>query len=228
MEALYTLIYIIAYILTWFLLFSVVFKVLDKLLRVAFKFELFNFEIFDTEGDKLRNIIFVSVSLALLVSVFYIFSYIGYQPPSVFGDGNISKGNTSEKINNLREEATRIRNTLNDIENLTLRQIQGELTSTLNFIEKIEKETSDQEKAFVEIYNDYKIVKTEVADMMQFLAALDSLTEPQIEAVKLMITDNAKKESNRSFWIGVIISFPIGVCTSITGTIVMRRRKKKK
>jgi hypothetical protein len=48
-----------------------------------------------------------------------------------------------------------------------------------------------------------------------FAAAARSLTKEQLEAVKLVITEDAKEESAKGFWLGFVVSIPVSIITGI-------------
>ena len=130
-----------------------------------------------------------------------------------------------KKIEKLQSESQRIQNTLSDIENLTINEIQTELKNTLFFVEKLRAEAIQQEKLISDLRDTAEKEKTKVNESKQIADSVLSLSEGQIEAVKLLITDSSRKNSEKSFWMGVIISLPIGVIASMAGSFLIKKRK---
>jgi hypothetical protein len=53
------------------------------------------------------------------------------------------------------------------------------------------------------------------------------LTEPQLEAIKYLITQNSNEQNDKSFWFGIFISFPLGVFASIIANSLWRKINEK-
>ncbi len=50
---------------------------------------------------------------------------------------------------------------------------------------------------------------------------LASVSEQQIESIQFMLTKSSTENQGRSFWIGVAVSFPIGVFASVIAHFVI-------
>ncbi|MEE9143161.1 MAG: hypothetical protein V3U06_00135 [Candidatus Binatia bacterium] len=99
---------------------------------------------------------------------------------------------------------------------MTIAQIQSELTNTLDFIEKLRDKAVEQERLISRLQEQSKESKVRAEKAKAQAEAIKSITEPQLEAITSLITANARKESTRGFWYGVLTSFPIGILASLT------------
>jgi len=170
----------------------------------------------------------IGIIIAVIVT-YFLFNYLSYYPPLNSGDVELitdtNKG--SEKIDRLTIEIDKTRNTLSNIENLTINQIQVELEQSLFFFNELKEEAVNQKRIINNLQKTIQKEKKKAEDAINHSKHVTSLTKEQINAINDLLTTNAKKDNQKSFWIGVGVSFPVGVTASILGTIILSRIRRK-
>jgi len=168
------------------------------------------------------------VMIASVILSLFILNAFSLNPPTSVTELAISSDKTIKEIEDLNNEMSAIDATLSDIENLTLNEIRSELANTLEFIEKLRIEAIEREKQ-IEILKDVALKEQNRASTaIERAEEIEKLTHAQLEAVRFILTENAKEENSRSFWRGVLISFPIGIVASLISNYIFGRIRKKK
>lgn len=183
-------------------------------------------------NDSKQNI-FVSIPvyliwiLLIIVGPLYFLRILGMDPP--LGRNEISVENIDDKnqVIGLNEEIEKINSTLSNIDNLTLNQIQTEFVRIRDFVNKLKEEIELQNEMNIDLKLQAKKLKTDVEKTSKIANEIKSLNEDQLNAIKFLITEDANKKNIRSFWIGAVISFPIGVLASLFGNFLLELRRKK-
>ena len=159
-------------------------------------------------------IIFFGIICLSFVSTYFVFEYINYYPP-VFVPIESPEEQERIKVESLQEEIILLNQTLDNIGNLTLTEIQSVLERVRAIVVEAKEETENNIKIITQLENQ---IQTE-----EIIARkLNSLTKEQVELVKSLITSDLKEENESSFWLGVVISFPIGVLASIMASILLK------
>jgi hypothetical protein len=165
--------------------------------------------------------------IGIFVIPFFILKSFGIDPP--LEKNKIIIGNITDqsKVVSLNGEIKKINNTLSNIDNLTINQIQTELARTRDFVNKLKEEAELQNK----LINDLKLqaykFKTEADSASKIAQEIKALNQNQLSAVRYLLTEDADIKNTRSFWIGALISFPIGLMTSVLGNYfwgIIKRR----
>jgi len=147
----------------------------------------------------------------------YLSNQLGCLPPFIVQSRGqlLTQKDASTRLTAIATEAERIKNTLSHIEALSIHDIQTQLTTVIGFLEILQKEKIEQERVVSELINKTNEQSQKYKTSKQIAESVQSLTQEQINTVSLLVTQNSKEESSRSFFIGVLISFPVGIITSL-------------
>ncbi|MFT3911505.1 MAG: hypothetical protein QM737_18925 [Ferruginibacter sp.] len=169
----------------------------------------------------------------MLLTILYIISFVGsylmfdkvfnYQPPLTNSKTEISNIQTSNSVNRLTTEIQNINSTLSNLNNLTISQIKYELNKTLVFVEKLKEETVNQQKIISGLQNRVIEQQLKAETVTKLAENAESLSKDQLEAITALITSEAKKDNQSSFWIGVLISLPIGILSSLLASALLQK-----
>jgi len=207
-------IYIVIYLGTTFLIVFLIYQIF----RV---FKRGKIDGWDTYLDLILRIL--SIIVVPLIIPYFIFAFLNFNVP--IGQ-EILKDNGSEKIEKLSNEIEDLTKSLGNIENLTLNQIQEILSNTLITISVLRDEAINQQNTILRLQQVAE-VEMKKADKAKITADnIISLSKEQIEAIKILITNDAKDENIKSFWMGVLISLPIGFTASFLASIFLSKMKR--
>jgi hypothetical protein len=185
----------------------------------------------EISDDMFANIIILSTVLCLLIasplSSYALARYWSYYPPAPKQDIQKQADAAQSDLIKLEAKANTLRSLLNDPKKLTLSQVEQVLTDTLDFVEKLKAKTEQQGVLIASLRQTVVEERAKAEESRRLAEQVQSLTREQLEAVKLLITQDAKVESQRSFIMGISISFPLGILSSLLATWVYKRWGEK-
>ena len=135
---------------------------------------------------------------------------------------------TSSEITDIDERAKSISESIKNIDQLTLSEITKIIGELSTFIEEYKEIASKQSEKIIVLEKAAIDANNKAEQAKKLLETIRSLTKPQLDAVKLLITEDATIQANRSFLTGVSLSFPIGIISSLIASWIMRKIKKDK
>jgi hypothetical protein len=101
---------------------------------------------------------------------------------------------------------------------LTIKQLQEVSGKAIHEAEQLKSVLVQQKEAMARLHKDMDALEKRAQKAIQ----LSALTEPQLEAVKTLITEDAAKHSRWSFVLGLLASLPIGIFSSLLGAGLAR------
>ena len=213
-------IYVMIFLLVWIILIGIIIPPLI----VFYDFYDFHFHDFSFENLIAPFIILTFfLPFFLLIPTYYLLDLLPFINKSEI---EIKLETESERlpkhIENLSSEAKRIRDTLSDINNLTINQVNSELKNTLKFIEKLEKEAIEQENFFKNLKISIENERKEAEEVQQIANSIEELTKPQLDTIKSLITADCKEETKESFWLSIYLSFAMGIATSLIASFITK------
>ncbi len=216
-----SILYIVVYLVAWFIVVGVQIRPVEYLYKRATGKELTS-----KEGKLgcLATVIMGTILLWPIPGTYYLLETLHYRPPFLATGSHVaSEGQPKDKSVALDAEARRIKDTLSNIENLSIKQIQTELQKALKFVERLQQEAVQQEQLVNSLIKSAEQHRREAEEAKALADNVSTVTKPQLEAITSLITANAKRESDRAFWAGVLISFPIGFLSSFLASWFFRR-----
>ncbi len=165
-------------------------------------------------------LLFISIGLPY----FFFGKILNYSPPFISSKTEvISSDNVDKHLIELNEKEKYIKNTISNIDNLTIKQISTELSKVLAYITDLKNESINQQAIVEQLRIQGITEKNKTEDLLKKSMEIEQLTQPQLDAVKYLITEDASKQNSKSFWFGILISFPIGVFSSIIANLLWKR-----
>lgn len=180
------------------------------------------------EKDNIASTVVYTIwVITAFVSPYPILKY-GFEFPPPFLAQQEFAHDSQNRVSRLTDEAERIQNSLSNIDNLTIGQIQSELSNTLKFVQKLQGEAENQEKVIADLKEKTAKEKASAEEMKSIADQMSSLSLGQIEAIKYIVTEDARNESKKGFWLGVLVSFPIGFAASLASSLLMAKIRKNR
>lgn len=167
---------------------------------------------------------FFLIFVAPVLSLKLLESKFNMCPPG-FRVANVIRGadNAKEELADLQRVATDLEKAVADPERIRLTEVGSLLTKTFDFIRVLGERSREQQENIRLLQQEVEDAKSLAAESTRAADAIRSLTREQIEAVKLIITEDAARQSRRAFVIGAVVSFPIGVLASVVASLVFHR-----
>jgi hypothetical protein len=225
------ILYSILYIFLYFIVFILFFIVLTISLGSLYSFFSGKKHIeIEKNIVHLNNKKFVILILFLSIGLPY-FSFnslFNYSPPFILSNNKvISVDNVDKRLIELQNKEIYIQKTLNNIDDLTINEISEELTIILKYLSELKEESINQQQ-IIEQLNFKRInQKKKTDELIKKTQEVEKLTEPQLEAIKYLITQNSNEQNDKSSWFGIFISFPLGVFASIIANSLWRKINEK-
>lgn len=128
---------------------------------------------------------------------------------------------STKKINDLKNESVKIRQTLDNIDNLTINELKTIFQRILDFVDALKQETINQEKIVNTLRERVRDEREKTNYTVNQAEKLTSLSTEQINAIKILITKDVKNDNRKNFILGLLLSFIIGVIASIFANSIM-------
>lgn len=172
--------------------------------------------------NKKLIIFFLFVSIGL--PYFFFGKILNYPPPFITTRTEvISSNNVDKRLIELAEKEKYIQNTISNMDNLTIKQISTELSKVLEYVIELKNEAINQQTIVEQLKITGIDEKNKTDNLIKKSKEVEQLTKPQLEAIKYIITEDAAKQNTKSFWFGILISFPIGVFASLFANIFWKK-----
>lgn len=167
---------------------------------------------------------FLGILIVPFIITYFLFSIINYKIPLTGTDADFANVDRVERLN---VEIEKLNKTLNRINELTLAQIQDVLSRTLILIQELKDEAINQQHIIIDLQNSVDIESKNAEDAKRHAASIESLSKEQIEAIQTTITLDSKRQNVNSFWLGAIISLPIGIIASMLAALFISTIRKR-
>jgi len=132
----------------------------------------------------------------------------------------------STEFINIDKRAKLFQKSIQNIDKLTLSEINKIISELSIFVEEYKEIATKQSEKIVVLEKAAIDANQKAEKAKELLKTIKSLTKPQIEAVKFLITEDATYQSNKSFLLGITLSFPIGIFASLIAAWILRNFKK--
>jgi hypothetical protein len=129
----------------------------------------------------------------------------------------------NEELNLLSQQMYVVTKALHNPKDLTLKQIESILANSLDYSKRVNTILSRNDSIIGQLKTEVEIERKNADASRKVAETIKSITKEQLEAVKLVITSDAKEASRRSFLIGVLSSFPVGFLTSLLASFVYKK-----
>jgi hypothetical protein len=204
-----------AFEIAWVLIFAL-FTILIWLLNF--------FDFFSNESC-FGVFLFICVSLCAPGAYYLLSTYLDFTPPVVhMGELLSEEGGTLTKID---RDVSKLRRKTDNLENLTIKDAQNLFRDILTFSEKIRQVVGEQKKTISALRVKVEKERKKAEEAKKITNDLKAITKPQFEAITFLLTEDATKQAEKSFIMGMIASFPIGILASLVAVWLTKLFRKK-
>jgi len=180
---------------------------------------------YDFVKDKNKGCLMFLIMLLYLIPSFPItynaLKYFGFDAPF---KSYVSKTNDLEK----KEELLILEDLIGNYENLSLKEIKTGIGNSIVLIQEMKSQETEQKK----LLNDLKIMienrKSEAQITQGHLDSLKTIELNQVSKIESILFKSQKNNYKDNFWIGILISFIVGVASSVIATWMLRKSSAEK
>jgi len=174
-------------------------------------------------GTALLVILMSAIAPATYVILTMVF---GVHPPRMNDDLMLSVGMADTTSSQLAYQAQRLSQAMADPKELTISQMESLILEALNLSQDLRNAITHQDSIIHQLSSRIVNERMRAEEATRLALEVQSITRKQLEAVKLLISEDATESNRRSFIQGVALSFPIGIVTSLIATWIFRRYGK--
>lgn len=210
------LIYWGMFVIASFLVFLIV-------LVIVVVFELiFNYDSSDPSNIAI-TFLFAGIVVFIGPGSFYALSYFfDAHPPSLQMINN-QPITEFDGIKSLNEKADALQQLLEHPKELTLSQLSSIAEDAIILTKQIRTQSENQNLIIANLRAEVEQESKKATEAQKLAKEIQSITRDQLNAVKLLITEDAKVQASNSFYMGLLFSFPLGVLASLTASFAYRR-----
>jgi hypothetical protein len=206
--AVFSLVTIIIVIILWFLIGGI-FKGFD-----------------DKANGKSKGwpfIILIPLFMAITPATVFFYQYFNFKIPQTPIEIKTYLNENTEELKNLSEQMSIVTMALKSPKDLTLKQIESILSNSLDYSQKVNLILNRNDSLIRQLKAEVEIEKKSAEESKRIAENIKSITKDQLEAIKLIITLDAKEASKESFIYGILVSIPIGFLMSLLASSVYRK-----
>lgn len=166
----------------------------------------------------------VVLLLTFPVTYFGLIFIMNIKPPIIDSSKEkIIVGETVSKTASIAIDADKLKETLENIDNLTIDEIKSTIQNSIKVSDKIKVILEKQQQNISKLSISVKKERAKAEEAKKLAENIMAITKPQLEAVKLLILGDANEKANKSFYLGIVLSFPVGVIASLVAMWAARR-----
>ncbi|MEL6440545.1 MAG: hypothetical protein AAFQ80_14960 [Cyanobacteria bacterium J06621_8] len=124
-----------------------------------------------------------------------------------------------KEFQKLTKKANELSQMLESPEKLTVAELPVVAQETLKVARELQEQFQQQQTVVKQLQTRVREESAKAAEAQKLAQEVQSLTKDQLNAVKLLIIEDAKTEANRSFIMGTVMSFPPGIIASLSSFI---------
>ncbi len=159
----------------------------------------------------------------LLLSHFFLGMVFNLDAPRMPNSKRSATSAIEKEVKASEKRLEALRETLASPDRLTIQQLHDISGKAIREAEQLKRVLVQQREEIASLQVDLAATERRAQRAIQ----LSSLTEPQLEAVKTLITEDATEHSRRSFILGLLASLPIGIFSSLLGASLIRAFTKE-
>jgi len=173
----------------------------------------------------------IYVFVAVICSYLLLSKVFNYNPPfSVFGNSSIRNEAIDQSLSKVESEVERLKSIFNNFEDVSLEQAPRVIEDALLLIKNLYEEGKKKERIIKELSKKIEDEKIRAKKAKDIAESFENLKNNQIDHLRILLTEDSRSQSTKSFWYGVLVSLPIGVISSLVAfwfTKRQARRQKK-
>ena len=140
-------------------------------------------------------------------------------PPAAGQGADFHPEESDQQAALIKSEANHLQRFLKDPRSLTLAEIEEGLRQSIDLSQRIDVLLKERKALMAQLREAEQKEQAKAAQASR----LREMTRGQVEAVREIITQEAREETSKAFWKDVALSFLSGVLTSILGSWMFRR-----
>jgi cell division protein FtsI/penicillin-binding protein 2 len=109
------------------------------------------------------------------------------------------------------------------MDDLSLAQIRETIETTRQYLTNLQIERDENTRLVVKLREEILENNNSLETLKTEAGRLEALKHADIDTLTYLLTRDAKSENTKSFLIGLVISFPIGVAASLIASYMFRR-----
>ncbi|MCJ7546952.1 MAG: hypothetical protein MUP30_09050 [Deltaproteobacteria bacterium] len=154
-------------------------------------------------------------------ATYYSLGYFKFYPKQLSSDISVDKVN--KDLVKLQKNKEQLEKLLKSPESLTMSQIREIMNETLKFTYNLNEKSTQQQKLINHLREDLTKEKKRTEETLILTKQVQSVTKKQLDAVKFLITEDARTQSRNYFLYGLVCSFIITSVLTVAGTILYIR-----
>ena len=115
----------------------------------------------------------------------------------------------------LVNEQNKLDTVIKNIETLSLAEIRNAIIQAKEFLQTLQSEQRRNLEALSRLREALSYNQHQLDELTEQRATLEELQERDVEILSYLITRDAKKGAKANFLLGVLVSFPVGVLSSL-------------
>lgn len=123
----------------------------------------------------------------------------------------------------LGREAGELNRLIQDPDKMTISELSAIAERSLALTGNLQERVGAQSALISQLQAQVKSERERAEEATEIAANIQALTREQLDAVKLLLTEDARAESRRSTTTGILISFPLGFVASLLASVAHRR-----
>ena len=176
-----------------------------------------NLPLFNDSQGKIKSyaVILLILFIAFLPGVinYYLIPTIGFQAPPLQIQESVAP--PPENREELKGKIGSLKQLLSSPESLTIAELITITKDTLSLTAELQSRAAEREKIISELKTELELERQKSREAENLAKEIQSITQEELQAVKLLISKDAKKEAEKSFYLGIVISFPLGILASL-------------
>jgi hypothetical protein len=185
-------------------------------------------KLLEKQQARWRDAIAITVFMISPLGAYSCLAYFDIYPQRIFEKRDIATENITDMMLIADQKALSISRGFEDPENMTIAQLRILIGEVKDYTEKVREISEVQTKKIAELKSTAEIETKKAEEAQKLAQTIKSLTNEQLDAVKFLITSDANTESRKAFIYGAIISFPIGIISSIVASALWERLGRRR
>ncbi|EGR1765261.1 hypothetical protein RII68_001852 [Vibrio parahaemolyticus] len=150
---------------------------------------------------------------------FYSLSWMGLTPPK----DSITAYEVSQKSKDLNDRLGSLNKLIETPEELRLSELPEITEKIITIAKDVQLQSEEQSEIIGKLRLDIETERQKANEARELIDTLQSLTNEQLNAVKWLITEDAKEETKKAFYSNLILSFILGVFASLLASVIYRK-----
>lgn len=177
--------------------------------------EIFKFEL----EDKAVATYFLTLFLTSGPVSYYTLEYFGFKIPNK----TQTTAEVSLKANELNDKVKSLNKLVDNPDDIKLSELPKITEKVTTLVEEVKKQSEEQATTISNLVLEIERERKKADEAKTLISHLQSMTSEQLNAVKWVLTEDAKEEAKNSLYINLLSSFIFGVFASLIASWLFKR-----